>query len=140
MAAAPSGEKRIGSTSLTLPAFGFGSAHLGELYAKVDEADIGSIEPGKLADLVVLDANPLENIRNTSSIRYAVANGVVYLVSHRLLGNGLRVTEGPGATILVPLRLTEVLLASAVPCRPFQPPASMSRKARIASSSPGPSV
>lgn len=39
MAAAPSGEKRIGSTSLTLPAFGFGAAHLGELYGKVDEAD-----------------------------------------------------------------------------------------------------
>lgn len=39
MAAAPSAEKRVGSTSLTLPAFGFGSAHLGELYAKVDEAD-----------------------------------------------------------------------------------------------------
>jgi D-threo-aldose 1-dehydrogenase len=37
--AAPSAEKRVGSTSLTLPAFGFGSAHLGELYAKVDEAD-----------------------------------------------------------------------------------------------------
>lgn len=39
MAAAPSSEKRVGATSLTLPAFGFGSAHLGELYAKVDEAD-----------------------------------------------------------------------------------------------------
>jgi D-threo-aldose 1-dehydrogenase len=39
MAAAPSAEKRVGSTSLTLPAFGFGSAHLGEPYAKVDEAD-----------------------------------------------------------------------------------------------------
>jgi len=31
--------KKVGSTSLSLPAFGFGSAHLGELYAKVDEAD-----------------------------------------------------------------------------------------------------
>ena len=34
-----SAEKRVGATSLNLPAFGFGSAHLGELYAKVDEAD-----------------------------------------------------------------------------------------------------
>jgi len=32
-------EKRVGATSLNLPAFGFGSAHLGELYARVDEAD-----------------------------------------------------------------------------------------------------
>ncbi|MEQ1770841.1 MAG: aldo/keto reductase [Devosia sp.] len=31
--------KQVGSTSLSLPAFGFGSAHLGELYGRVDEAD-----------------------------------------------------------------------------------------------------
>jgi len=31
--------KQVGSTKLTLPALGFGSAHLGELYGKVDEAD-----------------------------------------------------------------------------------------------------
>jgi D-threo-aldose 1-dehydrogenase len=31
--------KKVGSTSLSLPAFGFGAAHLGELYGKVDEAD-----------------------------------------------------------------------------------------------------
>ncbi|MDR3471351.1 MAG: aldo/keto reductase [Devosia sp.] len=31
--------KRVGSTPLELPAFGFGSAHLGELYGKVEEAD-----------------------------------------------------------------------------------------------------
>jgi D-threo-aldose 1-dehydrogenase len=31
--------KQVGSTSLALPAFGFGAAHLGELYGKVDEAE-----------------------------------------------------------------------------------------------------
>jgi len=38
-------------------------------------ADMGTIEPGKLADLVLLDANPLEDIRNTRKIRLVVLKG-----------------------------------------------------------------
>lgn len=41
-------------------------------------AKIGVIAPGRLADLVVLNSNPVEDIRHASDIDMIVKNGVVY--------------------------------------------------------------
>ena len=42
------------------------------------DAEIGSLEKGKLADLIVLDKNPLENIRNSEAINMVMLNGRLY--------------------------------------------------------------
>ncbi|MBI1852464.1 MAG: PD40 domain-containing protein [Planctomycetes bacterium] len=59
----------------------------GARYIGLDR-DLGSLEPGKLADLLVLDKNPLTDIRNTESLRYTMINGRL-LDAHTLdeLGN-----------------------------------------------------
>ncbi len=42
------------------------------------DGDLGSIEEGKLADILIMDQNPLEDIRNTNTLTHVVKNGRVY--------------------------------------------------------------
>jgi len=42
------------------------------------QKDLGSLEPGKIADLIVLERNPLDDIHNTLSIDYVMKDGILY--------------------------------------------------------------
>jgi hypothetical protein len=41
-------------------------------------ADLGSIEPGKLADLLIMDKSPLSDIHNTNTIHWVMKNGELF--------------------------------------------------------------
>jgi imidazolonepropionase-like amidohydrolase len=49
----------------------------GAAYLGMDK-EIGSLETGKLADLIVMNSNPLDDIRNSDKIKYVMVNGRLY--------------------------------------------------------------
>ena len=54
--------------------------------AKALNVDTGTIEAGKLADIIMLEGDPLEDIANTRRVKRVIANGRVYEMSQLLAG------------------------------------------------------
>ncbi len=65
----------VESASDPMTALEVASVH-GAVFLGADQ-DLGTIETGKLADLLVLNSNPLDDIRNTTDILYVVQGGIV---------------------------------------------------------------
>jgi imidazolonepropionase-like amidohydrolase/Tol biopolymer transport system component len=85
----------------------------GAAYLGMDK-EIGSLEKGKLADLVIMNQNPLDDIRNSDNIKYVMVNGRLYgadTMNETGSGNKLRMNfwwqQSHGSGIVLPVNNTE---------------------------------
>lgn len=66
-------ESLVGAGLTPFQALVTGTVNVGRYLER--EGEMGTIEPGRRADLILLDANPLDDIGNTQKIRGVVVNG-----------------------------------------------------------------
>lgn len=54
--------------------------------AKFTHADheLGTVEPGKIADLIMIHGNPLDNVANTANVELIMKNGFIYTIDEIL--------------------------------------------------------
>jgi len=72
------------------------------------EADLGTVEPGKLADLLVVDGDPLRDVRDLRRLRLVIQNGEVYTLEE-LLRPAMPKAEAQSGVSEVPLQLKREL-------------------------------
>jgi hypothetical protein len=85
-------------------------------YSKMDK-EIGSLEKGKLADLIVLNQNPLDDIKNSNNIKYVMLNGRLYdsdsmneIGNHEKLRGRFWWQQNRGDSVTLPVGNTETYL------------------------------
>jgi imidazolonepropionase-like amidohydrolase len=54
------------------------------------DKEVGTIEAGKRADLIILDGNPLEDIHNTRKVEYVITDGIMYKAAELWRSVGFR--------------------------------------------------
>ena len=55
--------------------------------------DAGTLEPGKLADIVIVEGNPLDDLASAHRVRRVIANGRIYELNDLVGGGPMRPTS-----------------------------------------------
>jgi imidazolonepropionase-like amidohydrolase len=61
--------------------------------AELLNLDAGSIEPGKLADIVLVQGNPLDDIENANNVKQVIFNGRPFTIEDLLSGKAKEATR-----------------------------------------------